>query len=381
MAENLGLVYGTAGNHEAHPTNSYQPSSIGDESQWIYDALLGEWSRWIDTEGTVEAGNSGRYSTKYPNGNLRIISLNTNLYYRQNYWLYQKEILRDPDGQLTWLVEELDAAEKAGEHVYIIGHMPFGDHNAFHEGSHYLDQIVNRYSATIAALFFGHTHLDAFQVAYSNYSERTFTSALMTSYVGSSLTPTSGMPSFRVYDIDPETFAVLDVTTYSADMGNPAFQTTGPVWAKYYSAKETYGPLVSPPVTDSRAELSPAFWHNVTDVLLEDPAQFEAYQVRKSRGWREATSCDEACRTKEVCQLRAGRSEDNCYEPEPGFHFNSRAQNRFENRDECGISVARAAIGSLGVRRDMLELVMARFVEARRRQEVGECQGQFCLQA
>jgi sphingomyelin phosphodiesterase len=61
----------------------------------------------------------------------------------------------DPSGQLAWLVSELQAAEDAGERVYIIGHMPMGAGDAFYDGSNYFDQIVNRYDATIAALFFG----------------------------------------------------------------------------------------------------------------------------------------------------------------------------------------------------------------------------------
>lgn len=61
----------------------------------------------------------------------------------------------DPSGQLAWLVTELQAAEDAGERVYIIGHMPMGAGDALYDGSNYFDQIVNRYEATIAALFFG----------------------------------------------------------------------------------------------------------------------------------------------------------------------------------------------------------------------------------
>lgn len=367
MAESLGLVYGTAGNHEANPTNAFQPSSVGDDSQWVYDVLSGEWARWIDNEEVTEADAGGRYSAKYADGNLRIISLNTNFYYRQNYWMYQKNWIQDPNDQLAWLVTELDAAEQAGESVFIIGHMPFGDTDSFHEGSHYLDQVVNRYSATISAMFFGHTHVDAFQLSYSNNSDKTFSNALVTSYVGPSLTPTSGMPSFRVYDVDPVTFAVLDSTTYMADMNNTAFQTTGPVWTKYYSAKETYGPLVTPPVTDASAELSAAFWHNVTTVLQDDSAQFDAFQVRKSRGWKAADACDADCRAAEVCQLRAARSEDNCYDPVPGVHLSKRSENRVENRDECGVSVSRATIGALAVKKEMLEVVQRRFVEERER--------------
>ena len=86
---------------------------------------------------------------------MKVISINTNLYYKENFWLYEATMEYDPDGQLAWLVSELQAAETAGQRVFIIGHMPLGANDALHDGSNYLGQILNRYDATIAALFFG----------------------------------------------------------------------------------------------------------------------------------------------------------------------------------------------------------------------------------
>lgn len=44
---------------------------------------------------------------------------------------------RDPAGQLAWLVSELEGAEQAGERVWIMGHMPLGKADAFHDQSQY----------------------------------------------------------------------------------------------------------------------------------------------------------------------------------------------------------------------------------------------------
>jgi sphingomyelin phosphodiesterase len=62
---------------------------------------------------------------------------------------------RDPSGILAWLVTELEAAEAAGERVWLMGHMPLGSTDAFHDASNYFDQIVQRFDATISAMFFG----------------------------------------------------------------------------------------------------------------------------------------------------------------------------------------------------------------------------------
>ncbi|KFA53631.1 hypothetical protein S40293_10201 [Stachybotrys chartarum IBT 40293] len=363
MAKSLQLVYGTAGNHEAHPTNAYQPNSVGMAARWIYQLLSAQWSRWITQKEAEDTANLGTYSAKYPNADLRIISLNTNLYYRQNFWLYQRDMIRDPSNQLAWLVEQLDAAEKAGENVYIIGHMSPGDNNAFHDGANYLDQIINRYSSTIAAMFFGHTHRDEFQITYSDYENRSFTNALATSYIGASLTPTSGMPSFRVYDVDPVTFGVLDVTVYSADMSDDAFQMTGPVWKRYYSAKEAYGPATNPPVTADEAELTPAFWHNVTEAMeAADSELFDAFMSRRSRGWAKE-NCTDECKDNQICQLRAARSQDNCRNPGSSVSGRADAGGHVEDHLECGYSVAGATLGALRDDKHMLEQLALFYLE------------------
>jgi sphingomyelin phosphodiesterase len=352
MDRNLGLVYGTAGNHEAHPTNAFQPTSVGSATQWIYDLLSRQWSRWIGTDGATEAERFGAYSVKFPGGNLRIISLNTNMWYRQNYWLYREPMLRDPSGQLEWLVKELDTAESAGENVYLLGHMSIGDRNALHDESNYLDQIVKRYSSTIAAMFFGHTHRDEFQISYDDYEKQTFSNALVASYIAPSLTPTSGMPSFRVYDVDPDTFGVLDVTQYMADMRHPDFQTK-PVWTKLYSAKETYGVALDPSLNNAHVELTPAFWHNLTEAFAVDSNLFDAFMSRKSREWLRNT-CTGDCRPLEICQLRAARSQDSCWKPGPGLPYATGVETIGGLLDECGVSVTGSVMSVLAARADLL---------------------------
>ncbi|KAH7032966.1 Metallo-dependent phosphatase-like protein [Microdochium trichocladiopsis] len=354
----VGLtVYGTAGNHESSPTNSFPPEGSSDSAQWLYNLLSLAWMRWVGSDAADTARKIGAYSTKHRDLNLRILSLNTNLHYAHNYWLYEDPMQRDPSGQLTWLVRELDAAEKNGERVYIIGHMPMGSGDAFHDGSNYFDQIVGRYSpGTIAGLFFGHTHLDEFELAYHNYSSRSHSGAFATTYVAPSLTPTSGHPSFRVYTVDPETFGVLDITTYRANMDTPDYQAGGalPKWEKYYSARDAYGPLVTTPPLGAEQELTPAFWHNVTEVLERNATAFGEYLVRKRRGWQAeeaVAACDDECARLEICKLRAARAQDNCMTP--GSRVNlGRREPPFG--DDCESSVVRNTLSNVAVQRELL---------------------------
>ncbi|KAJ5709684.1 acid sphingomyelinase [Penicillium malachiteum] len=346
MPDYLNLVYGVIGNHDVNPVNSFPPAAIDTtiSSQWVYDTLSSDWTQWIGSTAATTADDYGAYSVKYSGGNLRIISFNTNFYYKENFWLYEATMESDPSGQLAWLVDELDAAETAGERVWLMGHMPMGASDAFHDGSNYFNQIIQRYDATIAAVFYGHTHKDEFEIAYSNYSNPTADTATMMSYIAPALTPTSGNPTFRVYSVDPVTFGILDFEVYFANMSSPTYQTK-PTWEKYYSVKEAYGSLLTPPVTDSAAELTPAFWHNLTVLFENDDSVFQDYYARKSRGWdvTECTDSDDDCKSDEICQLRAAESQYNCVEITPGIDFKkakrSSSSSSSHQESACGESV------------------------------------------
>jgi sphingomyelin phosphodiesterase len=331
----LTLVYPALGNHDMAPVNAFPPAAIDTTitAQWAYDTMSADWLTWIGAGAAKSVDDYGSYSVLYPGTKLRVISFNSIFYYTLNFWMYEEPMEIDPSGQLAWLVSELQAAETAGERVWLISHVPSGVGDFFHDYSNYFDQIVQRYEATISGLFYGHTHVDEFEIAYSDYTKPSFDNAVAVSYIAPSMTPTSGHPSFRVYSVDPDTFAVLDFTEYIANISSPTFQTN-PTWEKYYSAKETYGPLVTPPLTDPAAELTAAFWHNVTAVFDSNDAQFQAYYSRKSRGYN-PSSCTGTCKTNEICQIRAAQSQYNCQVPTPGIHFSKRDGAAVEHHDDC----------------------------------------------
>ena len=173
----------------------------------------------------------------------------------------------------------------------------------------HLDQIIQRFDATIAAVFYGHTHQDEFEIAYSTPAAPTADTAVMVSYIAPALTPTSGNPTFRVYSVDPVTFAILDYTVYYTDITSPTYQS-GPTWEKLYSVKEAYGSLVTPPVTDPSAELTPAFWHSLTELFESNDEVYQTWYARRGRDYSAAT-CTGTCKTASLCKLRASQSQYN----------------------------------------------------------------------
>ncbi|KAK7740908.1 hypothetical protein SLS53_004971 [Cytospora paraplurivora] len=320
--QGIGQTYAVIGNHDSSPVNSFPPAAVDTtiDTQWAYDTLSTDIEGWIGSTAAAEvSSNFGSYSVVADNyTNLRIISVNTNFWYKSNFWLYEKTIEHDPSGMLAWLVTELEAAETAGERVWLLGHMPLGSTDALHDQSYYFDTIIQRFDATISAVFYGHTHKDEFEIAYSNYSDQSAATANMVSYIAPALTPTSGNPTFRVYEVDPVTFAILDFTVYYTNISSPTYQTDGPTWEALYSVKDTYGSLLG--YTDSSAELTPAFWHNVTELFESDDTVFQQYYSRKTRDYSTAT-CTDDCKTTEICQLRAAQAQYNCGTVKPGVNL------------------------------------------------------------
>lgn len=322
MENDIGIVYAAIGNHDTAPLNLFPPdASSKADPQWAYDALAEDWYALTGVPSVKFADQFASYSAIHPNSNLRIISYNSNFYYMFNFYMYQEPMDKDPRGQFEWLVEELQAAEDAGQRAWLISHIPSGTSDHFRDHSEYFDQIVHRYEATIAGLFYGHTHRDGFQIAYSDYNNRDWNTATAMGYIAPAVTPTEGSPSFRVYEIDPVTFGVLDYTQYIADISDPSFQTD-PEWVPYYSAKADYGSRISPPLTDPEAEISPAFWHNVTVAMERDPSVFQDYWARRVRGF-EVEDCNDDCMKNEICLLRAANAQYNCDKPK-AFDFSKR---------------------------------------------------------
>lgn len=323
MEKDIGTVYAAVGNHDTAPLNLFPPSnsSVEDDPTWAYKALAEDWFALTGVSSVHGADEYGSYSAVHPGSNLRIISYNSVFYYRYNFFLYEEPMEQDPRGQFQWLIQELQAAEDAGQRAWLISHIPSGVNDHLHDHSQYFDQIVQRYDATIAGLFYGHTHRDGFQIAYSDYTNQDWNTATAMGYVAPAVTPTEGSPSFRVYDVDPVTFGILDYTQYIANISDPSFQVK-PKWVPYYSAKSAYGSKISPPVTDSKSEISPAFWHNVTVAMERDPTIFQDYWARRVRG-HEVESCDADCMKDEICLLRAANAQYNCNKPK-AFDFSKR---------------------------------------------------------
>ncbi|KAF7637738.1 Sphingomyelin phosphodiesterase [Meloidogyne graminicola] len=133
-------IFWAIGNHEAVPVNAFGPNFVPERFRptWIYKAILNEAHKTDKGKLPVEADERS-YSINYGN-NLRIISLNNGYCDNTNMFIYINQT--DPDGSLTWLVNQLWDAEKNEKFVYILSHIPPGDEECLESWSRNYYRII-----------------------------------------------------------------------------------------------------------------------------------------------------------------------------------------------------------------------------------------------
>ncbi|UZJ52353.1 hypothetical protein CBS101457_001673 [Exobasidium rhododendri] len=332
-----GPVFSAVGNHDTAPSDSSSPHSLpdaGPRNEFSYD--WANLQRLFEAEGWFTHDEAEQVSRHYggysvsPRKGLRIITINTDFWYLSNVYNYINSTDPDQSGTLRFLTDELEAAHKNRERVYIVGHVLSG-----WDGSNVLDnptnlfyQIVNHYSPhTIAHIFFGHTHEDFFNVFYSsNGTERSTKYAKAVSFMGPSITPGSNVNSaLRFYHIDPETYEVQDYDQYYTQVNDFADLPAaghGPIWRHLYSAREEYSNFSSAypnrtldnnirldlgSIWPSTFPLNATFWSALTDEMLARPDLVKTFSINQARNSTTANYCTSGgCLQAVPCYARSG---------------------------------------------------------------------------
>uniref|UniRef100_A0A3P9KPA0 Sphingomyelin phosphodiesterase n=1 Tax=Oryzias latipes TaxID=8090 RepID=A0A3P9KPA0_ORYLA len=296
-------VYPAVGNHESTPVNSFPPPFIhGNRSSgWLYGAMAEEWAPWLPEPALKTLRYGGFYTVEIQPG-LRVVSLNMNFCARENFWLMVNST--DPANQLQWLVHILQDSEEKGEKVHIIGHIPPGLCLGSWSWNYY--HIINRYESTVTGQFFGHTHLDEFQMFYD---EETMTRAVGVAFVAPSVTTYVNLnPGYRVYIVDGNykgsSRLVLDHETYILNLtevnrpevlGNPV---KDPKWTLLYRATEAYG----------LPTMFPSDYDLLLRTFISNDRVFQKFWYLRHKG-HVSEVCKESCKTTILCFLQSGRSD------------------------------------------------------------------------
>ncbi|KAI9815936.1 MAG: hypothetical protein M1827_001928 [Pycnora praestabilis] len=323
-------LYPTLGNHDSLPEAYNTPNSLRNGSAnttnalaWNYDLLSSLWEQdgWINASTAAYASTHyGAYAITTAQG-LRIISINTDFWYVDNVFNYINFTNPDLSGILTFLISELEAAEAADQRVWIIGHVLSGydGTNALPNPTALFYSIVARFSpATIAAIFFGHTHEDQLQIFYDyspsslpgngstlrNTTNVDYNSPLNVAFIGPSITPLTGNNAgYQYLQVDSATFEVVNQQTYFANVSESLTWTT-PVWQLEYDTRSTYDPNGTWPAT---APLNATFWNQVTENMLANNTIVEVYNLLETKSSVVTKNCSSpACAAQKVCYIRSG---------------------------------------------------------------------------
>ncbi|XP_073820492.1 sphingomyelin phosphodiesterase 1-like [Musca autumnalis] len=284
-------VYPIVGNHEPHPTNVFGHKDIPAEMtvDWLYEHLWSNWQRWLPAE-TKETILKGGYYTVSPKPGFRIIALNNNDCYLFNFWIfYDGSATAQP--QLDWLHDTLLAAEKAGEKVHILAHIPSGSSDCWSVWAREYNRIIERFSDTISAIFNGHTHRDEMILHHSANGH-----PMAISWNGGSLTSYSYKnPNYRSYEVEPATYQVVDHSTYFFNLteANQHGDHRSPLWSKEYQFSEFTN------------DLSPAGIDALFEKMAENPEILrKMWQYQHiSADPKLQSGCSDKCMLNTICRL------------------------------------------------------------------------------
>ncbi|XP_033846345.1 acid sphingomyelinase-like phosphodiesterase 3a [Periophthalmus magnuspinnatus] len=286
-------VYPALGNHDYWPQDQ-MPDSPND----IYRAVSRLWAPWLQ-EGALRTFQQGGFYSQVARPGLRIISLNTILYYGPNRVTQNSS---DPAGQFTWLLRTLEDAERDREKVYVIAHVPVGflpftqNTTAMRrEHNERLVAIFLRFSHVISGQFYGHTHRDTIMVLRDQTG-----AALNSAFVAPSVTPirnvkepSSNNPGFRVYLFQLDSYSVQDLWQFYLNLTEANIQQSAQ-WRLEYVMTEAYG----------LRNLSPGSLLGLGFSLIPPVSKaFQTYFAHFNVNFNPQLPCEGICKVNQVCAV------------------------------------------------------------------------------
>ena len=105
------------GNHDTFPINQLDDNNI---SEWLYNSLGDIWSNWL-SDDSIKTFKYGGFYTQLIKPGLRVITLNTNVYPKENWWqslYYHSDFIH----QFAWFKDVLEQSRNNNEKIIILAH-------------------------------------------------------------------------------------------------------------------------------------------------------------------------------------------------------------------------------------------------------------------
>nr|DBA26625.1 TPA: hypothetical protein GDO54_010865 [Pyxicephalus adspersus] len=292
------LVFPALGNHDYWPQDQLPVS--GSE---VYTAVAEFWKPWLSEEALTTFRKGGYYSQIYKTNTsaipLRIISLNTNLYYSPNKETFN---ITDPADQFTWLEETLQYSRQNNEKVYIIAHVPIGYlpftemipamRSYFNER---LVEIFRTYNDIIAGQFYGHTHRDSIMVVLDK-KENPVGSVFVTPAVTpirSAAEKESNNPGFRLYKYDTNCYSLLDLWHYYLNLTEANLKKEA-TWKLEYIMTKLY----------NIKDIKPESLYKLAKLFQKpESIEFQNYYRNFLVNFDAPEGCDRTCKKRQLCAI------------------------------------------------------------------------------
>ena len=260
IQEKFGLdtpIYPAIGNHEKAPVDEFR----GEESEMLF-GLADIFKPYLTREAFETFRNFGYY-TMIVKDNLRIVSLNCLLCDSFNFHLIYDH--RQAKAMIVWLEKVLSDAEKKGEIVHIMNHIPFSSSQLTLQCTGRIKILLDRYQNIIRGYFSGHSHSEYLTMVHEYYNN---TNPIHVDYVCSGLTTYSDFqPSFRLYLVDKKELYVQDYIQYRMNLIE-SNKKREPIWFIPYNATSFFNVTSLNDVKAlARYKITPEYiQHRYTDV-------------------------------------------------------------------------------------------------------------------
>lgn len=273
---------------------SFAPSTVSKEplsSQWLYDYSAEVWSGWLTNDTLPSIQRGGYYTTTIIPG-LRLIGLNNNDCYVYNWWNFYT--VEGQAEQLQWFHDVLLQAEALNEKVHVLAHIPPGEGSCMRVWSREYNRIVERFRHVIVAQFYGHTHFDEFNLAYS---DKNLYDAVSVGWNGGSLTAYADVnPNYKIFEVDSINFEIVNFESWGYNLTEANLESTKPPnWRKIYSFKQTY----------NLQDLSLRSLHDLINQFVgNETLLYEYWRLKVKDGDPLLkVGCNRSCLTSALCEI------------------------------------------------------------------------------
>jgi sphingomyelin phosphodiesterase len=285
-------IYPAIGNHESHPVSEYTGSL--PDYQNLNRKLAQYWQSLVPLpQSALDTISDGAYYTILIQDRLRLISFNSNYGYSINFYTTLNRHNPYFSRQQAWISDTLHQAEKDGEKVIMMAHVPPGDPgNTLHAYEEFYLNLTKTYRDTIVGHLFGHTHHDEFKLIQDQDG------VYGTIMASPSVTPQGrSSPSFRVSSMSNSTFQLQGYQQFHLNLtlaNELAAKGVKPKMELAYTTSDLY----------QLPDLSPDSWASLVERFSNNPHMVSEYRYNMyGRTSSSDLSCDSQCIRETICTV------------------------------------------------------------------------------